>query len=98
MPCGTPFELSIEMEQLPLLLLEESTYGGARDAMRFSDLAQALASSALLEHSNPIDIKWPPADMPALQPGATHSCPHPFDDEIAFELCDGANDDHDGSS
>ena len=38
--------------------------------MRFSDLTQALASSALLENCNTIDIKWPPADMPSLQPGA----------------------------
>jgi len=38
------------------------------------------------------------ADMPSLQPGAAHSSPQPLDDEIAFELCDGANDDHDGSS
>jgi hypothetical protein len=45
--------------------------------MRLGDLAQALAPSALLENSNTIDIKWPPADMPSLQPGAAHSCPHP---------------------
>ena len=64
--------------------------------MRLGELAQALASSALLENSNTIDIKWPPADMPSLQPGATHSCPHPLDDEIPFEFCDGADDDHDG--
>jgi len=64
--------------------------------MCFGDLAQALASSALLENSNTIDIEWPPADMPSLEPGAAHSCPHPFDDEIPFELCDGPDDDHDG--
>ena len=50
--------------------------------MRLGDLTQALAPSALLENSNAIDIEWPPADMPSLQPGATHSCPHPLDDEI----------------
>jgi hypothetical protein len=38
--------------------------------MRHGDLTQALAPSALLENSNPIDIEWPPADMPAFQPGA----------------------------
>ena len=65
--------------------------------MRLGDLTQALAPSALLENSNPIDIEWPPADMPAFQPGAAHACPHPLDDEIPFEFCDGADDDHDGS-
>jgi len=64
--------------------------------MRLGDLAQALAPSALLENSNAIDIEWPPADMPSLEPCAAHSCPHPFDDEIPFEFCDGADDDHDG--
>ena len=34
--------------------------------------------------------------MPALQPGAAHPCPYPFDDEIAFQLGDGADDDDDG--
>jgi hypothetical protein len=65
--------------------------------MRLGDLTQALAPSALLENSNPIDIEWPPADMPAFQPGAAHACPHLLDDEIPFEFCDGADDDHDGS-
>jgi hypothetical protein len=64
--------------------------------MRLGDLAQALAPSALPENSNPIDIEWPPADMPTFQPGAAHACPHPLDDEIPFEFCDGADDDHDG--
>jgi hypothetical protein len=31
-----------------------------------------------------------PSDVPSLQPSAAHSCPHPFDDEIPFEFCDGA--------
>ena len=64
--------------------------------MRLGDLTQALAPSTLLENSNPIDIEWPPADMPALQPCAAHPCPHPLDDEIPFEFCDGADDNHDG--
>jgi hypothetical protein len=64
--------------------------------MGLGDLTQTLAPSALLENSNPIDFEWPPADMSSLQPGAAHPCPHPFDDEIPFEFCDGADDDHDG--
>jgi hypothetical protein len=64
--------------------------------MRFGDLTQTLTPSALLENSNAIDIEWPPADMSSFQPGAAHSCPYPFNDEIPFEFCDGADDDHDG--
>ena len=89
MPCGTPFERALYRWGSRLFcLLEESTYGGARDAMRHGDLTQALAPSALLENSNAIDVERPPADVPPLQPGATHSCPHPFDDEVPFEFCD----------
>jgi len=36
--------------------------------------------------------------MPALQPGAAHPCPYPFDDEVAFQFRDGADDDDDGPS
>jgi hypothetical protein len=64
--------------------------------MRFGNLTQALAPSALLENSNPVDFERSPSDVPSLQPSAAHSCPHPFDDEIPFEFCDGADDDHDG--
>jgi hypothetical protein len=61
-----------------------------------SDLAQTLASVAVLEDSDPVDVEWPPADMPAFQAGAAHPCSHPLDDEIPFKFCDGADDDHDG--
>jgi hypothetical protein len=66
--------------------------------MRLSDLAEALTLSALLKNSNLVDIERPPADVPPLQPCATHSCPHPFDDEIPFEFCYSADDDDDGPS
>ena len=94
MPCGTL--LIIVYIDGAAASFACSTYGGARDAMRLGDLAQALAPSTLLENSNAIDLEWPPADMPAFQPCAAHSCPRPFDDEIPFEFCDGVDDDHDG--
>src|SRR5258707_7529554 len=64
--------------------------------MRLGDLTQALAPSALLENGNPIDIECPSANMPSLQPGAAHACPHPLDDEIALEFGDCPDYDHDG--
>jgi len=62
------------------------------------DVDQAVSPVAVPEDSNPIDLDWPPADMPALQPGAAHPCPHPFDDEVAFQLGDRPDDDDDGAS
>jgi len=70
-PCGTPFEHALDgWNSCHFCLLEEPTDGCAGDAMRLSDLAEALASSALLKNSNPVDIERPPADVPPLQPGA----------------------------
>ena len=67
MPCGTPFDHCLyRWSSCLFCLLEESTYGGARDAMRLGDLTQTLAPSALLENSNAIDIEWPPADIPTI--------------------------------
>ena len=34
--------------------------------------------------------------MPALQPGTAHPCPDPLDDEVAFQFCDGSDDDDNG--
>ena len=60
------------------------------------DLIQALSPVAVLEDSNPVDVERQAVDMPALQPGAAHACPHPLDDQIALELSDGPDDDDDG--
>ena len=39
-----------------------------------------------------------PADVAAFEPGAPHAGAHPLDDQVAFELGDGADDDHDGAA
>jgi hypothetical protein len=41
--------------------------------MGLGDLAQALAPGAVLKDSYPVDVEWPPADMPPFQPGAAHT-------------------------
>jgi len=38
------------------------------------------------------------ADVPAFEASAPHACAHSLDDEVALKLCDGADDDHDGSA
>jgi hypothetical protein len=36
------------------------------------------------------------ADVLAFETGAPHAGAHPFDDEVALQLSDGADDNHDG--
>lgn len=62
--------------------------------MALRDLTQALTSSAVAQHRGPIYIQWLAPDVPAFEPGPAHTCPDPFDDEVALELGDGADDDH----
>ena len=66
--------------------------------MSLGDLAEALASSPITKHRSPIYIQWPAADVPAFEPGPAHAGPDPFDDQVALELGDGADDDHDGAA
>ena len=63
--------------------------------MGLGDLAEAVASSPIAQHSSPIYIQWPPADVPTFEPGPAHTSADPLDDQIAFEFSDGADDDHD---
>ena len=62
--------------------------------MGLGDLAKAVASSPITQHSSPIYIQWPAADVLAFEPGAAHAGPDALDDEVALELGDGADDDH----
>lgn len=64
--------------------------------MAAGDLAQALAVPAIAEDGITIDSDRLPSDVPSLELGPPHACADPFDDEVAFEFGDGADDDHDG--
>ena len=64
--------------------------------MGLRDVGQAVAAVAVAEDSNPVDLERTPADMPALQPGPAHAGTYPFDDEVAFQFCDRADDDDHG--
>jgi len=78
--------------------MEQAADRSAGDAVGLRDIGQAIAAVAVPEDRDPIDLDRTPADMPALQPGAAHPCPYPFDDEVAFQLGDRADDDDDGTS
>ena len=76
--------------------MEHAVNGGAGDAMGLGDLVQALPALAIVENSVAIeDQRWA-ADAPAFQAGAPHAGAHPLDDQVAFELSDRSDDDHDG--
>jgi hypothetical protein len=47
---------------------EEPTDGCSGDAVGLSD----ASLGCVLEDGDPVDVEWPPADMPAFQAGAAH--------------------------
>jgi hypothetical protein len=78
-------------------LFEQATNRSAGDAVSLRDFGQAIASGTIPKNGNPIDLDRTPADMPTLQPGAAHADRDPFDDKVALELRDGADDDDHGT-
>jgi hypothetical protein len=57
-------------------------------------LAEALTASSIPQNGSAVDIERPATDMPAFEPGPTHTCPDAFDDEIPFQLRDCPDDDN----
>jgi hypothetical protein len=47
-----------------------------------------------MEHSYAIDLQRLAPDVPAFEPGTSHAGTDAFDDQVALELGDGADDDH----
>ena len=64
--------------------------------MTTSDLTQAFATATIAEDGLPIDLDGLPSDVPAFQPGSSHAGTNPFNDQVAFELRDRADDHDDG--
>ena len=64
--------------------------------MALGDLTETLPLAAIAEDSSAIQVQWITADVLAFKPGAPHAGAHSLDNQVAFELCDGADDDHDG--
>jgi len=64
----------------------------------FCDLAKALATLAVSLDSEVVEDQRISADVLAFEPGASHAGAHPLDNQIAFELGNCADDDHDGSA
>ena len=60
------------------------------------DLTKALATTAITADCSTVEIQRFPSDVPAFELSSPHPDPDPFDDEVASEFSDGA-DDHDGA-
>ena len=66
--------------------------------MHLGQFAQTEAMGTIAEQGLPIYVEPWPADMLSLQPGSPHAGPHAFDDQAAFQLGDGADDDDHGAA
>ena len=75
---------------------EDSSNCGRRDPVVSGDLPQALATTAITADCLTIHVDRLPTDVPAFQPGSPHAGTNTFDDQIAFELGDRADDHDDG--
>ena len=75
-------------------LAEDFADQGSADSVELGDLAQAASGLAVADDSATIDVQWPAPDMLALELGTPHPGAHPLDDQVAFQLGDGADNDH----
>src|ERR1700676_2592088 len=80
------------------MLAQHTLDSGGRYAMAFGDLSKALATLTVLLDSGAVEYQRPAADVLSFQTGAPHAGAHPLDDQTAFQLSDGADDDHDGTA
>ncbi len=66
--------------------------------MQLCQLADAETSLAIAEHSVTIEDQFGTADVLAFQLGAAHAGFHSFNNKVAFQLGNGADDDDHGAS
>jgi len=60
------------------------------------DMPKALTAAAIAEDAFPVEYQRIAPDVAALELGSPHAGSHPLDDQVAFELRDRTDDDHDG--
>ena len=66
--------------------------------MASRDLSDALTTLTVLLDSGIVQYEGGPSDTLAFEPCAPHAGAHSFDDQVAFEFGDGADDDYDGAA
>ena len=80
------------------VLAEHALHSGRRYAMAFGDLSKALAPLTVLLDSGTVQYQRLAADVLTFETSAPHAGAHPFDDQAAFKLGDGADDHDDGAA
>ena len=80
------------------MLTEHAVDGCTGCTMALRQLAETLALLAIPQDGVPIERERLPSDVPAFEFGAPHPGPYPLDDQVALELGDGPDDDHDSSA
>src|SRR6478609_2306775 len=68
----------------------------SRDPLR--SVPGCVRALAIAEDGLTIEIQWTAADVAPFKAGAPHAGAHPLDNKVAFQLGDGADDDHDGAA
>jgi hypothetical protein len=63
-----------------------------------STIWQRPTGSPVAEQCNAIDLARSASDLAAFEAGAPHAGAHPFDNQVAFEFGDGADDDREHST
>ena len=64
--------------------------------MSFGDLSNALTTLTVLLDGDAVQYQWSSADSLTFETGTPHAGAHTLDDQAAFKLSDGADDDDDG--
>lgn len=72
--------------------------GGAGDPVAAGQLAEAVAAAAIPKDGGVIELERAASDGTSFETGAPHAGAHPLDDQVAFQLGDGSDDDHHGAA
>ena len=78
------------------LLAEHPMDSRSADQVCLRQLPQAVTLLAVAEDGGSIEDQGFSSDMPAFELGPPHAGAHSFDDQVAFQFGDCADDDYDG--
>ena len=74
------------------MLFQDAGNRSSRQSMHFCQLTDREAPLAITNHGAPVHDEFRPANMLSFQLGAAHAAAYAFDNKVAFEFGDGAED------
>ncbi len=75
--------------------MKHAMNGGSRDSITLSQLAQTLTLVAIPQDADAIEVQWSASDVSAFELGAAHAGANTLDNQVAFELHNGADNHYD---